>query len=106
MTKPIYVPLCKECGETEFNEDEYGVHITCDNCGKEYTIYDWYDEPMEILSKAMLRAKQAFDEYINNELEMDGSYFNLKLEGEITDIEYTPMNRLFMDFNINVELGD
>ena len=62
--------------------------------------YDWYEEEMEILSKAMLKAREAFDYYINDEMNLDGVYFKLDLKGYIlSSDELHKMNSVEMKFD-------
>ena len=44
---------------------------------------EWYDDDKEVLSRAMLKAKEAFDKYINDELGLDGASWDLSMRGFI-----------------------
>lgn len=48
---------------------------------------EWYDDNKEVLTRAMLKAKQAFDRFINDELGLDGTYFDLSMKGYILERE-------------------
>jgi len=62
--------------------------------------YDWYEEEMEILSKAMLKAREAFDYYINDEMNLDGAYFKLDMKGYIlSSDELHKMDSIEMKFD-------
>ena len=62
--------------------------------------YDWYEEEMEILSKAMLKAREAFDHYLNDEMNLDGAYFKLDLKGYIlSSDELHKMDSIEMKFD-------
>ena len=59
---------------------------------------DWYENDVKILSDAMLKAKEAFDNYINNELNLDGAYYGLGLTGVVKDSDFVPCKKIIMDF--------
>jgi len=59
---------------------------------------DWYEDNMKILSDAILEAKQRFDEYINDELNLDGAYFELEMTGYVLDDEFDTWKEIYMKF--------
>lgn len=69
--------------------------------------YDWYDEDMEHLSKAMLRAKEAFENYFK-EQGLDGAYWTLNLTGyTLTTGDFKPLDKIEMKFDpINENGGE
>ena len=59
---------------------------------------DWYEDNMKILSDAMLEANQRFNEYINDELNLDGAYFEIEMCGYVLDNEFDKWKRIDMKF--------
>jgi len=43
----------------------------------------WYDDNKKILIEAMLEAEKAFNEFINEKLNLDGAYWELELTGYV-----------------------
>ena len=68
--------------------------------------FDWTEDEMETLSDAMFAARKAFDNYINNELSLDGAYFDLKLIGYTKDSDFVPDKQIVMDFNYERQESD
>lgn len=59
----------------------------------------WYNDEIETLTIAMLKAKQAFNEYINEEEGLDGSYFELEMAGYVLDAyDLERMREVKIDF--------
>lgn len=59
--------------------------------------FDWYDHNMEELSKAMLKAKEAFEEHFE-EKGMDGAYWDLELTGYVLTSNFERCKKVEMDF--------
>lgn len=57
----------------------------------------FYEDNMELLSKAMLEANQAFNEFFEEE-GLDGAYFDLKMTGFVLDVNFEPMKKVDMEF--------
>jgi len=66
----------------------------------------WKDEDMEVLSKAMIEARKRFNEFLNEELELNNAYFDLKLIGYAFDVNLEPMKKIEMDFRFGEKEGE
>lgn len=58
----------------------------------------WYDEDMEELSIAMLKAREAFEDHFK-ENEIDSSRFKLELKGTILSVNFKPLRSTKMEFD-------
>lgn len=88
---------CKRCESKMVECSQYDSFL-CEVCG--FRSYDWYKDDMEILTKALLKAKAAFDSYINDEEGLDGIYFGMDVEGTLYDVELNPMHKITIKFDI------
>ena len=52
-----------------------------------------------VLCKAMLKAKEAFDKYINKTCNLDGAYFSLYMTGYLHDTSFKKWKEVRMDIN-------
>ncbi len=58
--------------------------------------YDWYDENMDSLAKAMLKAKQAFNDYFDR-MGLDGAYWELELTGYVLSNDFDRWKKITME---------
>ena len=64
--------------------------------GEKEVIY--YDDDVEHLCKAMLKAQEAFNEYFE-EQSIDGAYFSLYLTGYVLSDEFQKLKEIEMNIN-------
>lgn len=67
--------------------------------------HDWYDEDIDMLCHAMLKAREAFMDYFD-ELGIDAAYFELEMTGYVTSVEFERLERVDMDFDYREDGGE
>ncbi len=58
--------------------------------------YDWYDEDMDTLAKAMLKAQEAFNDYFDK-MGLDGAYWELELTGYVLSTDFDRWKKITME---------
>lgn len=62
---------------------------------KENIVEDDYEDDEKMLCKAMLKAKEAFEQYFMN-IGIDAAYFEIELSGYVLDVNFKRMNQIVM----------
>lgn len=57
----------------------------------------FYEQDMELLSKAMLTANEAFNEFFE-EQGLDGAFFDVEMTGYVLSTNFERMRKVDMDF--------
>lgn len=61
---------------------------------------DYYEEDMEMLSKAMLEAKERFNQFLEEECGLEPAYFELRMKGVKLSANLEPFKTIrMMDYN-------
>ena len=58
--------------------------------------YDWYDDDMDTLAKAMLKAQEAFNDYFDR-MGLDGAYWELELTGYVLTDDFNRWKKITME---------
>ena len=57
----------------------------------------WFDDDKKVLVEAMLEAEKRFKEYINDELGLDGAYWDIELTGYVlSSHDFSKMEKVEM----------